>query len=804
MRVHGTAAQCASGILRGFTLLLLLCADLAQAVPRAEIPYRYRMLVSGQQVGPIDPLGNVLVMQDLAAVHLVDVTTNGIVRSLDLIPTVEDDRILGYHCDLAARRIYIFQVAAVTVWSMDTGLVTETFSLPDGISGPPTKVRADGTWLFNDFEAGTLYRYDLASRSGGYLLADRFIVEVSHDGTFALQQEVIETEATFSVIRIDNGQELGTMTLSSIGIPQRLLNTSIVQRGAVLSHDGMHLGTWNQESGALAIYRVDTGALVDEVDTSASGADHLLAWGPSGLLLQNLVFNRGVYTSSLFRYTPDSPGVLQSYDLPGYQYMVSSTSEDGGTVYGAGAELTLAGVFPATGQSWVNAIDLETGDIVTNVAVIAQYLGDIIPASQAEVIGVVGELGLSTWSATGVMTSFRWNSGNSLARRPSISPLGDWLSSCFEFQCQAVGLVDVAGNTNLWVSSMDDPSELIGNLYVSSSFSPDGKLLLVRGSLEHLLMRVPEGEVVERFSSPEPLGFTGFDERDVLFRLGEKGEQSLLAAAPIDDRTAVRFSIPEPDFVDEPIVSSDGLRLYGVDVGTGIITEVSVTDGTTRSIPLNGDEVAGHIALSPDNTLLAASTPTQVQVIRLDNLAVQQRIGAIIHTATAFTHDSRWLLVEEESVTQWPVSTDTCLEVCPGEDLDTDGDGLSDCYERCANTRPWNSDTDGDGKSDGDEVADGSDPTVSDQVIEGAEEGEGMAEGGAEGTPEGAEEGSSEGSVEGISEGLPEGFPDGALEGDSEGVNDGEGSHEGLREGTHDGEGSIEGGGEGVLEGALE
>ena len=71
----------------------------------------------------------------------------------------------------------------------------------------------------------------------------------------------------------------------------------------------------------------------------------------------------------------------------------------------------------------------------------------------------------------------------------------------------------------------------------------------------------------------------------------------------------------------------------------------------------------------------------------------------------------------EEIVIEAPITEEIVLVEATAEEIDSDGDGLTDVQEAILNTDPLNPDTDGDGYDDGTEVANNYNPLINELAI---------------------------------------------------------------------------------------
>ncbi len=242
---------------------------------------------------------------------------------------------------------------------------------------------------------------------------------------------------------------------------------------------------------------------------------------------------------------------------------------------------------------------------------------------------------------------------------------------------------------------------------LSVDLSPDGTMIVTGSSdsdvriwdaeTEETLFRFfePGGSVnAVAFSSDGALVAAGSTDNFVRIWDTETGDLLEALSSHTDDVTSVAFS-PDGAFLLSGSLDNTA-RLFSLDTGLAVLFMNHV------------NEDVWSVAFSPDgNEILTGASDGNSRVWDTQTALELRRFtgqyGPV--RSVAYAPSGEWVISasDDESVQRW-IPADSLRDRCENETLDSDGDGLTNCWELAAGMNINSSDTDSDGMPDGFEV----------------------------------------------------------------------------------------------------
>jgi WD40 repeat protein len=693
-------------------ILLLLSAATAVAAPPAEIdsiPFRHFTFSSPWQVGPVIDDGKAVLVGAGTSVHVLSTEDGRIIRSFERYYYDEWSTPSPYLYSPQEDRVYTFENGEVRAWDWRTG--AQLFSHESFYAFRPSEVLDDGTWVYYGFYSETRFVDPETGETIRNFYDPNFleILDVSQDGTKALLHRTPGRINGLDVRDTRTGEVLASYDPPGDAYEFNAWYDFSPDASRIVRAQNVQ----GAEGRETRLTFIDAATGIATTETLPGDLRGVRSWTGNGI-----VFNysrnggKGVEPSyGIAIYDPDEIDSLRYLKLSSYDLPRIEVNLDGTSVSVLNGEPFDMDTPPPAIYGRVETYDLDS----------FQQTSDYPFHYQASIEMASSEVGrfafldeyesVTVRDFSGVLLS-AWRPNNDYIFDPDITRGRVSLSAdgtkaaTMSHADKEVYIHDVATGEELRkISGVSRQYES-----VAPSFSPDGKLIFF-GAYPYPanIWNVADGQSVFT-SNRHVIGLTGASPKEILYLDDSVSFQPVLKRAPYDNLAAasVVATLPYNSYTYE--LSGNGEVLVEQFRGAQVIDAWRVSTGAAFELQGPDGLYFWQVTLSHDGSMLAnEGNWGSTYIIDTETNEVLRKIRGYSGPAK-FTADGKWLVIGGIDTTVWATSSAVCEEACAGETTDTDGDTLTDCFERCIGTRLWMADSDGDYLPDGHEFSAGLDP----------------------------------------------------------------------------------------------
>lgn len=694
-------------------ILLLLSAATAVAAPPAEIdsiPFRHFTFSSPWQVGPVIDDGKAVLVGAGTAVHVLSTEDGHIIRSFGKFYYDEWSSPNPYVFSTPEDRVYTFENNEVQAWDWHTG--AELFSLESDYSYRPSEILADGTWVYYGLLGINGTRF-INPNTGGVIRTFESeiyweVQDVSPDGTKALMHRTLGRINGLDVVDTRTGEVLASYDPLDPNYYMDAWYYFSPDAGRIVRAQNIQ-GAEGRET-RLTLIKTATG--VASTQTLPGDLRSIVAWTNKGILFEyaRYEFEEVEQSFGIAIYDPDVNDSLRYLELSPYDFPDIDVNEDGTSLSVLNGEPLDIDTPPPAIYGRVETYDLETFQQTSAYPI--HYQASVEMASGGvDRFAFLDEIGsvtvrdwdgglLSAWQThedlESILSGFRGNL--------SLSPDGTKAATMVDLERKIdIHDVDSGEKVNTFTGVYPDYEAI-------TRFSPDGQQLLFSSYLSPCnLWNVTSGDNI--FTTDlYVIGLTGATPKEILFINTWGFGETEIMRAPYDNLQAATLFATDDYGSYTYELSGNGEVLIDQYKGAQVIDGWRVSTGAAFELQGPDGLYFWQVTLSHDGSMLAnEGNWGSTYIIDTETNEVIRKIRGYSGPAK-FTADGKWLVIGGIDTTVWATSSAVCEEACAGETTDTDGDTLTDCFERCIGTRLWMADSDGDYMPDGHEFSAGLDP----------------------------------------------------------------------------------------------